>query len=202
LHYISYKMLRCLQPMQQNWNHDLFGDICSSREYVHTQDMIHCSNMLAVAPWPTCVSLFWAENITFIFSIPPTTLLFFLRLRAVFLRRRITVAIFAFLWTSVPVTAFWTARLVLSGLPTEDRCKSVLGYVTGGTQLVSLWTNTIYSTLVFVAISWRLLALSRHGQNIPVTRAFIRGMAGSRIASALLREGQVYYLWVPFVVVS
>jgi hypothetical protein len=151
-----------------------------------------------VLPEWNCEALSYINPVAFVFSLSPTTLLFFLRLRAVFLNRRLPVAVFAILWASVPVSAIVSAGFMISlnasQGPHDGYCKVKNDPRTEILREASLGINAAYSTLVFVTISWKLLAVARHRQNMPLTWAFMRGTAGSRIANALLREGQAYYL--------
>jgi hypothetical protein len=53
--------------------------------------------------------------------------------------------------------------------------------------------NTIFSTIVFIAISWRLVSMSSGMRGTSRREAFLAGEGSSTIATVLLRDGQMYY---------
>lgn len=127
--------------------------------------------------------------------VPSTSLLFFLRLRAVFLNNRIVVGIFAFLWLSTVAGSITVPLAVRGGhIGNTNRCINVEVKAFSSAAPV---TNTVNSTLVFIAVSLRLLsANSLRDQNQSRMRSFVKAESGSRISRALLQGGQLYYVYV------
>jgi hypothetical protein len=157
--------------------------------------ILTCPLQLEAIQIQSCQSFQFAIYWAFVFAIPPTTLLFFLRLRAIFLGKHSVIIPFALAWLAVLATAIAaTFGEGAAHIGTTDYCISIT--VSKFSTFTSLVTNTMYSTLVFVAISWQLLATGRGTHQRSFVLDFLSGRAASRLTSAVLREGQLYYLYV------
>jgi hypothetical protein len=140
---------------------------------------------------PSCSALILGIGISYICAVPVTALLFLLRLRAVFLKDRVAVAIFGVLWfcmlgasISLPF-AVTAARIGPTNYCIDAEVKP---YSSAGPI-----ANTIFSTIIFIAISWRLVSMSSGMRGTSRREAFLAGEGSSTIATALLRDGQMYY---------
>jgi len=126
-------------------------------------------------------------------AISSTALLMFLRVRAVFNRNKYVVAFFAFMWTAVLVGSLTTIPGTGGGnIGPTNYCVVTKAEPYLATAAVIPLVN---DTLVFFAISWRLMQ-DAHMENSIETR--IRILAFGEyllpLSKALLRDGQVYYL--------
>jgi hypothetical protein len=149
----------------------------------------HSSVRYAVAPVPNCQALQVALGWCFVVAVPSTSFLFFLRVRAIFFKRRIIVGFFALLWLITLATSFMVPfGLTGTHIATTQYCInfSVKPYVGAGTI-----ANMTHGTLVFLAISWKLLSLNEESSRV---KAFVKGEGISRLSSAILVSGQLYYL--------
>ncbi|KAF9044988.1 hypothetical protein BJ165DRAFT_1474706 [Panaeolus papilionaceus] len=125
-------------------------------------------------------------------TIPATSLLFFLRLRAVFDRNKIVVTAFGLIW----ITLFASAISVPFGLiganigPTKYCVTASIRKFIVAPTIISF----VHDTLVLFAISWRLMSLTHLDQDV---RRGVKGMVlGDYLPSfsrALLHGGQQYY---------
>jgi hypothetical protein len=130
-------------------------------------------------------------------AAPSTGFLFFLRVRAIFHKTRIVVGLFFVLWLATLAASF-LLPFGLEGIHigTTQYCinHKVAGFAGAGTV-----ANTIHGTLVFLAISWKLLSMSNESSRM---KAFVKGQSSSRISSVVLTSGQLYYLWDMFVLAA
>ena len=155
-----------------------------------------CSNSASAAPVNTCYRLEKTESVFFCLCVSCTSLLLFLRTRAVFDRNPWIVAFFLGFWLAVVATGV----LVIVGLgstnigPTEY-CTD--GQVRSFVQIAAI-IPVINETLVFLAISWRLYSNSyvrptiiRNGLQVLIFGDYL-----PRFSNAMLQDGQAYYLLV------
>lgn len=146
-----------------------------------------------------CQSLQLFNAISYSLGTSLTSLLFFLRVKAVFSDNRLVAFLFFFLWIAVAGTSI-TPILGPRSKDTVElpNCVSTLfGEFVGDTALVTL----LYDTLVFIALSWRLLMLAYWNQENSsffeiFYRDFLLGENLPRLTNTLLKDGQVYYLCV------
>ncbi|KAF8526222.1 hypothetical protein BU17DRAFT_40741 [Hysterangium stoloniferum] len=122
-------------------------------------------------------------------AIPSTSLLFFFRIRAVFDGRPWIIGFFALLWLA-NLGGSMTVPFALFGgnIPNTNRCipTSVKPFSSAG-----IIVTAINDTLVFVAISWRIIMDTALSGKL---RSFFRGQSLPYISRELLRGGQQYYL--------
>jgi hypothetical protein len=121
-----------------------------------------------------------------------TSLLFLLRARAIFHSERLVFAFFAVFWLAI----LGTSILVPTGtggahIGTTDRC--INSYV-GKFNITPVILNMAFNLLVFIAISYRLI--SPTGQASSRLKSFVKADGTSRVASMLIKSGQLYYLYV------
>jgi hypothetical protein len=142
-----------------------------------------------VAPVTHCQTLQVALGWCYVVAAPSTGFLFFLRVRAIFHKTRIVVGLFFVLWLATLAASF-LLPFGLEGIHigTTQYCinHKVAGFAGAGTV-----ANTIHGTLVFLAISWKLLSMSNESSRM---KAFVKGQSSSRISSVVLTSGQLYYL--------
>ncbi|RDB25753.1 hypothetical protein Hypma_006259 [Hypsizygus marmoreus] len=122
-----------------------------------------------------------------------TALLFFLRVRAIFNRNVYVVAFFFVLWLAVLGGSATVATV--GGSSPLGPTKYCLPKPTKMYISASPITLAVHDTLVFAAISWRILSHSWLDPNMkPALKAFVTGRYLPAFSRALLQDGQVYYL--------
>jgi hypothetical protein len=125
----------------------------------------------------------------FAVAVPSTASLFFLRVRAIFHKTPVIVGLFFALWVATLATSIMVPfGIEGTHIGTTQYCinASVKGYAGAGTV-----TNMVHGTLVFLAISFKLLSMNEQSSRM---KAFVNGQGVSRISSAILTSGQLYYL--------
>ncbi|KAG6914154.1 hypothetical protein DXG01_002052 [Tephrocybe rancida] len=123
-----------------------------------------------------------------------TSLLFFLRVRAVFKQNKLVVAFFGFLWLSVlgaSLTVVNTAIAVRVGPTKYCSAKNIQQYASAAPIAFA-----VNDTFVFVAISWRLIFNATRDGAKQGLKSMVRGEYLPTFSRALLKDGQVYYLYV------
>lgn len=127
-------------------------------------------------------------------AIPASSFLFLLRVRAVFAAEPVIQRFFSVLWLGVLGSAL-TFPFALHGAHIGPT-KYCINTNTQSFASVGQIGATIYDSLVFLAISWRLSSDSMEGST-PRERmgAFFGGKALPALSRGLLQGGQVYYLW-------
>ena len=148
----------------------------------------------AIVSTRSCRMLERTVDIVYSSTVALTTLLFFFRTRAVFDQNRWIIAFFAGLWLTVSVgcLAFIIYALVSSHPECIDKRANPFIALTTITPLIN-------DTLVFLAITWRLF---RNSYARPTLKSGFRFLVFGdylpAFSRALLRDGQAYYLFVPF----
>ncbi|KAJ3511793.1 hypothetical protein NLJ89_g3893 [Agrocybe chaxingu] len=129
----------------------------------------------------------------FTLSVSSTSLLFLIRIIAIFDRNKWVIVFFIFMWLSVVAGVLASTQGVLGAKIGPTRyCINVSmeSYVSAG-SIIPL----VNDTFVFLAISWKLMknsAISR--PRIGKIKAFFRGHYLPAFSKGLLQDGQVYYL--------
>ncbi|TCD60435.1 hypothetical protein EIP91_010066 [Steccherinum ochraceum] len=129
------------------------------------------------------------------FQMSINSLLFFFRIRAVFVQQMAVVFFFAALWTALAATSI-LAPLSLRG-STIGNTGQCVPYRMKDAGAAGLIVSTVYDTLVLVAISVQLLSFYHvppRSSKTASLKTFVTGRGMGDIAKVLLRSGQVYYL--------
>ncbi|KAF8154858.1 hypothetical protein B0H34DRAFT_718261 [Crassisporium funariophilum] len=126
-------------------------------------------------------------------AIPATSLLFFFRIRAVFDRNYLVIGFFAFMWLSVLAGCITVTRGV-TGVnigPTKYCLNFALEDYVSAAAIIPL----VNDTLVFLAISWRLMANSHVDYNVRAgVKTLMYGDYLPAFSKTLFQDGQAYYL--------
>ncbi len=151
------------------------------------------SNIFIGAPTGHCFKFNRIVHAWCPISVCCSALLFFFRLRAIYNRNKIVVTVFFVLWIGLIVAALFVP-LGISGGPV-------------GTTLYCQYTNfsqasyagiigpLVYDTLVFAAISWRLMQVASVEINCRSTLQILFSKKGLPAFTAhILEDGQIYYL--------
>jgi hypothetical protein len=127
--------------------------------------------------------------------MPSSSALFFFRVRGVYCNNRIITVVFGFLWIALFGISF-TIIPAIKGthIGTTQWCMitSVAPYASAPIVL-----NAVNDTLIFIAISVRLVSFSSASDSFGARmKSFWLGDGLPGLSRALLRGGQVYYLFV------
>lgn len=159
---------------------------------------IHIPNVLTsplVAPLGDCQKLGKAIGWTGAFAVPLNCLLFFFRVRAVY-RNSLAVTVFFGTLCLATLACCMTAPFGFSAahIGSTRFCtdKEVKSYTSSG-----FVAATVHDTLIFIAISWRLVSVSFAGTRSARMKSFFRGQYIGPVSRVLLQTGQLYYLYVP-----
>ena len=156
--------------------------------------MSYKTNTVIVAPVGNCQTLETAIGWFGTFAVPLNCLLFLFRTRAVFHHSVRVQAFFGFLWLATFGCAMTAAFGLKAGhIGTTRNCidVEVKSYTSSG--LVAAAVN---DTMVFVAISYRLVSISFTESLSDRFQSFFRGKHMGHISRVLLQTGQLYYLCV------
>ena len=147
------------------------------------------------APISNCFHSLNALAVLFIFAISSTSLLFFLRARAVFLLNPLAAAFFGVLWLGV-LGGSLTTITAIEGVnlgPTPYCTTGVIKFYSEAAAITPL----INDSIVFFAISWHLCSnSSAHPTLRNDVRTMVFGDYLPAFSKSLLQDGQVYFLSV------
>jgi hypothetical protein len=131
----------------------------------------------------------------FVVAVPSTSALFFFRVRGVYGNSKIITAIFGFLLFALFGLSFLVPIAIRGETigPTK-RCIDPQVHVYASAPVV---LNAVIDTLVFVAISCRIVCTSLVGNTFGArVRSFFLGDGLFNLSKSLLQGGQLYYLFV------
>jgi hypothetical protein len=124
--------------------------------------------------------------------MPAASGLFFIRLSAVYSRRKYIMIFFGVCWLGVIGTfAYFSIEGMAqcSGANSSPQCFMV--------QPVDAWeyiATAIYDTLMYLAISWQLASFATVNRWQDRLKSFVTGDGLGWLSKVLLQSGQVYYL--------
>ena len=167
-----------------------------------------------VAPIDNCDTLRYMQGIFFEIGGPATSFLFFVRVRAIYNNSKIVTTFFGVLWLSIAGLGLLlifgiTGReyqivvlryhpcdnILVDRIPYTRRCAE--GNSNFAFSAVPVILTAVFDTLVFLAISYKMVSISMAGNNWSAqVRSFFRGDGLHHLSKSLLRSGQAYYLWV------
>jgi hypothetical protein len=130
---------------------------------------------------------------SYIFAIPPTAFLFFLRVRAVYPRNRLVISAFGLLWLGVFGSSFVVPLKVAEGIHIGTTNQCILTQVSR-IAVAPVAANMALNLLVFVAVPWRLAVI--HQSTKSRFWRFFKGEGMSPMSSMVIKSGQLYYLYV------
>ena len=123
-------------------------------------------------------------------ALPLNSLLFFLRVQAVFRRSSLIVAVFSILWLST-LGAFTQPFGSMAVRIPGDICVTIN---INKLSSVGFITVALFDTIVFITISIRLVCYGFANSFRSRFRSFLNGYEMGRISRAILQTGQLYYL--------
>ncbi|KAF7350885.1 hypothetical protein MSAN_01650600 [Mycena sanguinolenta] len=148
--------------------------------------------LFATYPIPDCQTAMTIFNCGLLVSSSATSLLFFLRVRAVYGGQRLPTCIFGFLWICV-VAAAVTVPISTQATRVGTLCLVTKVPSYSGAASTVLMVN---DTSVVLAISYRLLANTHRDQSVgDKLRKFFSGAPHlHNFSKAVFRDGQKYYM--------
>ncbi|KAJ7033493.1 hypothetical protein C8F04DRAFT_957669 [Mycena alexandri] len=154
------------------------------------------TNYLLPYPLPDCETAFIAFNIFYPISVSGAAFLFFLRVRAIFRGERMPTIIFGCLWLAVlasSISSIISGGAIGLGDPTV--CVVAPRHVSAFAGLAGI-VLMVHDTIVFFAISYRLIAHSRAEQQAPggKVKALFSGANLPAFSKSLFMDGQMYYM--------
>jgi len=152
------------------------------------------STIFETAPTGNCARFEKVVDWLFPVAVSFTSLLFFFRVRAIFDNNKYVVAFFAFMWLFVLAGCLTVTQGVTGAHigPTNYCINASLQDYVQAAAIIPL----VNDTLVFLAISWRLV-LNSHLDNTlkDGARMLFFGVHMPAFSRSLLQDGQVYYLY-------
>ncbi|KAJ7803191.1 hypothetical protein B0H14DRAFT_2889545 [Mycena olivaceomarginata] len=151
------------------------------------------SAMFETYPFGHCSIAQTLVEVCFAIAVPSTSLLFFLRARAIFDKNTYLVLFFFLVWLSVLGSAATvpTAIIAINIGPTPFCINAGVRPYAGAAGITPLVNDTI----IFLAISWRLFRNSYADISLRGNiKTFITGEYLPQFSRALLKDGQMYYL--------
>jgi hypothetical protein len=145
---------------------------------------------------PHCNTILIVIGCFFVLAGPSTSALFFFRVRAVYYQNKFITAFFAMLLFAMFGLSF-LSPFALRGehIGTTQRCITTKTERFGS---VPILLNSIMDTLVFIAISFRIVSCSLVGDTFSARmRSFFRGDGLPSLSKSVLQGAQLYYLFVP-----
>ncbi|KAK7683724.1 hypothetical protein QCA50_013100 [Cerrena zonata] len=145
----------------------------------YTASHISCSKAFQIVAWLGA------------FAAPINALLFLIRVTGVYHDSRPAIMVFTILWLSTltSLAAPWGFHGIKIG-PTSFCIPTGFGKFDG----VPFILITIFDTVVFIAITIRVLSISMVNTWRSRLRAFTSGQGMGKLTGALLQTGQLYYL--------
>ncbi|KZP16261.1 hypothetical protein FIBSPDRAFT_866100 [Athelia psychrophila] len=146
-----------------------------------------------LASWMNCAALVAGLTTISSVAIASTSFLFFLRVRAVYLRSRTITILFGALWvvtSSVGIGFSALAALDVDRVPYTPYCNS-----TSKHNYIPVTMAFVHDTMVFLAISYRLAtdavaAADRRSRVLSI----VTGKGLFSLSRSLMKGGQLYYL--------
>jgi hypothetical protein len=141
------------------------------------------------------MSLIYAIGVCVVISLPSSSALFVFRVTAVYYRNDFIAVFFGCLWLGLLGLTFLIPLAVRGGhIGITQRCliTQVASYASAPLVL-----NCVIDTLIFIVISVRIMSFSyTDGPIMKQVSTFFRGDGLPRFSRNLLRNGQLYYLFV------
>ncbi|KAJ8495114.1 hypothetical protein ONZ45_g13000 [Pleurotus djamor] len=160
---------------------------------ISTLAYIITSFVFQVGSVPNCQALQIALGVCNVFSQTFTSLLFLLRVLAVWNRNKYMKVMYTLLWLTV-IACSITVPVGISGAhigPTQHCINTRAEEYTESTGIIGL----INDSLVFFGIAYRIMTYSVIEDNLGArTKTFFGGGSLSNLSRALLQGGQTYYL--------
>jgi hypothetical protein len=127
-------------------------------------------------------------------SLPSTSALFFFRVKGVYYDNKLVQVLFGVMWLLL-VASTLTIPPAIKGahIRTTQICMMVK---VEDYEAVAAFLNALFDTLVFLAVSYRIMTSTPEGSVRTQAGTFFRGDGLSSISRALLQGGQLYYLFV------
>ncbi|KZP28806.1 hypothetical protein FIBSPDRAFT_947212 [Athelia psychrophila] len=145
-----------------------------------------CVPTQSAPPWPTNIAV--ASILFDCLTLPTASLLFYIRLSAIYLHGKRAMASFGMIWGAVMGYA------ICACVQAYEQFTLIHTISPSNTTAWIFIANVIFDTLVYLAASWRLSAFSTAGDSRKQRfLSFTIGKGLLSLTKALLRSGQFYY---------
>ncbi|KAF9475472.1 hypothetical protein BDN70DRAFT_840892 [Pholiota conissans] len=160
---------------------------------VGTLGYLISSTIFETAPTGHCAAFEKITDAWYPISLGFSALLFFLRVRAIYNRNRIVVAFFFVLWLGlVACTMFIPIGVSGDNVPGTNMCEDADVPISAYAAIIA---PLVHDTLVFMAISWRLVQNAHVQMNVKEGfKVAVFGEYLPKFTKGLLLDGQRYYL--------
>ncbi|KAJ7723803.1 hypothetical protein B0H16DRAFT_1333874 [Mycena metata] len=148
-------------------------------------------------PLQDCATAFTAFDAFFPIGVSGTASLFFFRVRAIFHGELLPTIIFGCLWLAVLASSIITTVAGGAiGLGDPPVCVAAPRYSSAALFALSGITITVFDTIVFFAISYRLIRNFQVEQQTPgeQVKVFFSGANLPAVPKSLFMDGQLYYM--------
>ncbi|KAJ7238960.1 hypothetical protein C8J57DRAFT_1727518 [Mycena rebaudengoi] len=168
--------------------------VCRIASLVYTLGL----TLFTTYPLSACNTAFLAFNSFYPIAVSSAALLFFFRVRAIYNNSRVVTVIFGVLWLAVLATSI-TVPVGVRGISVGDppQCLTLARQGEHGEHGGSSGiTITIHDTIVFLAISYRLVANFAHAQQTrgAQLKELLSGASLPAFSKSLFTDGQMYYM--------
>lgn len=145
-----------------------------------------------MGPKYSCKIVLCITNSFYVLALVMTNSLFLLRIHAVYLDKPSVLAFFRLSWIA---TLACSILIPLSAKAEYSEATDICSVSSGNIpSAASLILTTVFDTLVFLAMSWRLSSMTMVVDTTQNRiRAAVRGEGLPRLSTILLHEGQIYY---------
>ncbi|TDL22014.1 hypothetical protein BD410DRAFT_771023 [Rickenella mellea] len=159
---------------------------------VATLAFLSSATVFPISAVKSCQTLQVALGACFAVAVPATSFLFFLRVRAVFNTSPWVVRFFAVIWLATLGGSITVPFAIQGGHigPTQHCINTAVKPFSSAGIIIS----TCSDTMVFLAISWKLLTTARDDSLNGKMKSFFSGEGLPHISRILIQGGQLYYL--------
>ncbi|KAK7687676.1 hypothetical protein QCA50_008891 [Cerrena zonata] len=147
--------------------------------------------IFTAAPGLDCTIALYFSTFCGGLATPINSLLFLIRVNGVYHHSRLAMIVFTFLWLSTCTAMMgpWTSK----GSIIEHTSFCVVSHTHKYSGVV-FFLLTIFDTIVFLAITLRVISISLSNSRSSWLKAFSKGKGMGKLSKALLQTGQLYYL--------
>jgi hypothetical protein len=154
-------------------------------------DDVHAKVFLSATPVGNCDS-FRKISILYPFTVPLTTLLFVMRVCALYDNNKYAIAFFSTTWLFVLSGAIVAP---ISSIGAKGTTKDCVDNRTEVATLLTFLPVFVHDGLIFIATSWALMRVSYSDLNVKRgIGVMVFGRHLPAFSKSILRDGQAYYL--------
>jgi len=161
---------------------------------ISTMCLVMSAIWYAVIERANCNQVNVAIGVFFAIAGPSTSLLFFLRVRAMYHDLPLVVVLFGLLWLGTVAGGILIPFAVATFFQTIDSMRICILTTTQKYVSASIIISMVFDTLVFAVISYRIISTFGSRDDTNVWSNLLRGVGLPKFSKTLLQSGQKYYL--------